>query len=185
MREIFCLQWFNSRMSQHKAQFDPAAANAVDCVRTYISDSILLFPTVSSLSWPLHDNKHFTEQPHLLAQVNYWSRRGSLPANKQPNTYFLPSFLPSESGCASKSKLRTAKMAAVPWQTALLCLLPCHSFWSAAVPALWKWKKFPRYKEGERAKCNQLFCNTSHWNNATSASEHLSQSLGILKVLFV
>lgn len=107
MREIFCLLWFNSRTSEHKAQFDPAAANAVDCIRTYISESILPFPTVLSLSWPLHDNKLFSEQPHLL--VHYWSRRGTVPANMQPNTYLFPSDLPSESGCASKNKLKTAK----------------------------------------------------------------------------
>lgn len=93
MSEI-CLQWLSSRLPQHKAQFDRAAVNAVGQVITCINESILHSPAVSSPSRLLHDNKHFTkQQPHLLAQVNYRSRRGSLPAPKQPRAYFFPSYL--------------------------------------------------------------------------------------------
>lgn len=82
-------------MPQYEAQFDWAAVNGVGQVITCISKSILHSPAVSSPPWPLYDNKHFTKkEPHLLAQVNYWSRRGSLPAPKQPSTYFFQSYLP-------------------------------------------------------------------------------------------
>lgn len=107
MSEIFCLQRFSSRKPQHEAWFDRAAVNAVSQVITCISESILHSPAVSSPSWPLYDNNHFTKkQPHLLAQVNHWVRRDSLPAPTQPSTYFFLSYLPLKLAALHKTSRR-------------------------------------------------------------------------------